>query len=118
MSLNVMAYCIYLVITTLIILWVGRILHKNGRVFMLNLMQGNTHFTDTLNNILLVAYYLFNMGYALLIVTTWNRVETTAELIASLSSNLGLLILILAVTHYFNLWLVHYLSHKNAIIHS
>jgi hypothetical protein len=118
MSFNVIAYCIYLVITAFIILRVGRVLHKNGRVFILNLMHGNVHFTDTLNNILLVAYYLFNMGYALLILTIWNKVETTAELIASLSNNLGLLILILAVTHYFNLWLIHYLSHKQAIIHS
>jgi len=86
--------------------------HSNGRVFILKLFKGETEATDTMNNILLIAYYLFNIGYAFLQLKMWEQIVSLPQLIASLSEQIGILILILAVTHYFNMLLIYMLSKK------
>ncbi|WP_118951740.1 hypothetical protein [Taibaiella helva] len=110
---NVLAYTIYIAITLYLIYWIGRMCHRNGRIFILKLYRGDAESTDTINNILLLAYYLFNTGYALLRLKNWEHVLSVAQLVASLSHHLGLLILILAVTHYFNIGLIYFLSKRH-----
>lgn len=113
MNNNIIAYIAYISITLYIIVWVGRMFHINGRVFILKLYHGNAEATDTMNNILLVAYYLFNIGYAFLQIKMWEHIISLSQLIGSLSRQIGLLILILAVTHYFNMLLIYILSQKH-----
>lgn len=115
MNFNTTAYGIYILIILFIIIYVGRFFHRKGRVFIVDLMKGDTTYADNLNNILLLAYYLFNIGYAFLKLRTWEYVSGIEILISSLGSNIGLLILILAVTHYFNMWLIYYLSKKHSL---
>lgn len=118
MNANVAAYIIYLLITLYIIYWVGKLFHRKGRVFILDLYRGNKQGTDAINNILLVAYYLFNIGYAFLSIRAWEYVHNYVELITSLSNRIGLLIFILAVTHYFNMLLIYILSKRQkSILH-
>ena len=118
MNFNILAYIIYLIIMIFIIVYVGKLFHRNGRVFILTLFKGEAAQADNLNNILLLAYYLFNIGYAFIKLRYWTKVINVEVLVSSLGNNIGLLILILAVTHYFNMALVYYLSHKqNFILH-
>ncbi len=112
MNYNVLAYIIYLVVMIFIIVYVGRLFYRNGRVFILALFKGHELQTDQLNQILLLAYYLFNIGYAFMKLRYWEKVADVEMLISSLGSNIGLLTLILAITHYFNMALVYYLSKK------
>lgn len=112
MNLNILAYIIYTAITLYIIVWVGRTFYVNGRVFILRLFQNNAEQTDATNNIILIAYYLFNIGYAILQFQTWHKVENISFLISSIASKTGILIAILAVTHYFNMLLIFLLSRK------
>lgn len=115
MNSNVIAYIIYLTITIYIIVWVGRMFHRNGSVFLLQLYKGNTELCSTINNILLVAYYLFNIGYAFMRLKTWEFVGSADQLITSVGHHLGVLVLILAVTHYFNMAVLYFLSRKHAL---
>lgn len=113
MNSNIIAYIVYLVLMIYIIYWLGRLFHSNGRVFILQMFKGDTGFADTTNNILLVAYYLFNMGYAFLKLRNWETIRTPAQLIDSIAGNIGILILILALTHYFNMLLIYFLAKKH-----
>jgi len=113
MNHNIIAYIIYIAVTIYIIVWVGKMFHSNGRVFILQLYKGDVESTDTINNLLLIAYYLFNIGYAFLKLKRWKMIANAAELIASLGYYLGTLILILAVTHYFNMLTIYFLSKKH-----
>ncbi len=113
MNYNILSYLIYGCITIYIIWHVGSVFHKNGRVFILQLFQGNEAMTDTTNNILLLAYYLFNIGYAVLQFSYWETVTGVNSLVSSISVKAGTLILILAVMHYCNLALIYFLSHVN-----
>ncbi|KAA5536362.1 hypothetical protein F0919_01455 [Taibaiella lutea] len=112
MNNNIIAYIAYISITLYIIIWVGKMFHSNGHVFILKLFKGEVEATDTMNNILLIAYYLFNIGYAFLQLKMWEQIISLPQLIASLSEQIGILILILAVTHYFNMLLIYILSKK------
>lgn len=120
MNFNILSYLIYGVFTIFIIYWVGRAFHSNGRIFILRLFNQNETLTDTTNNILLTAYYLFNIGYAVIQLSFWKHITNFGLLISSISEKTGILILILALTHYFNVTLIYYLSKKiisNSIIH-
>jgi len=110
MNYNVAAYIIYLMLTIFIIVFVGKRFHQNGRVFILDLMKGDAATTDHLNNILLVAYYLFNIGYAFVKLQYWQKMLDLSTLVSSIAGNLSLLVFILAITHYLNMTLIWFLS--------
>lgn len=110
MNYNIAAYLIYLVLIIFIIVYVGRLFHRNGRIFMLSLFAGDTALTDTVNNVLLIAYYLFNIGYAFVTLRFWEKIVSAETLIASIGSNMGILIFILASTHYLNMIMIYFLS--------
>lgn len=110
MNYNVTAYIIYLALIVVIIVFVGRYFYSNGRIFIISLFNGNKHMADQINKLLLVAYYLFNIGYSFIKLKQWQKVGSVELLLSSLSTNMGILILILAVTHYFNMLVIYYLS--------
>jgi hypothetical protein len=93
-----------------IIVFVGRYFYSNGRIFIISLFKGNVPMADHINKLLLVAYYLFNIGYTFIKLKQWQKISNIEMLFSSLAVNMGLLILILAVTHYFNLLVIYYLS--------
>ena len=113
MNFNILSYLIYGCITVYIIYYVGQLFHRNGRIFILRLFHQNESQADTTNNILLMAYYLFNIGYAVVQVSFWQSVVDLATLISSISARTAILILILAVTHYCNIFCIYLLSHRN-----
>jgi len=113
MNYNILSYMVYGCITVYIIYYVGRLFHRNGRIFILRLFHENGSLTDTTNNILLMAYYLFNTGYCVVQFSFWKKVSGMDTMISSIAVKTGVLVLILAVTHYFNMLLIYYLSNKN-----
>ncbi len=112
MNFNITAYIIYTLAMFFIIYRLGKMFHINGRVFILRLYRGNEAATDSINNLLLIAYYLFNMGYVFLKLKTWEKVQSLEQLTTSLSSNIGLLVLMLALLHYMNMLAIYLLSKK------
>ena len=113
MNYNILSYLVYGCISIYVIYYVGKLFHRNGRIFILRVFNQNESLADTTNNILLLAYYLFNIGYSVLQFSLWETVTGLDSLIASISMKTGVLILILAVTHYFNIALIYFLSTKN-----
>lgn len=117
MNYNVCAYIVYITLMVFIIVYVGRHFYKNGRIFILTLLEGNVSLTDYLNKLLLVAYYLFNIGYTFLKLKYWQKVTNIEVLFSSLSMNMGVLVLILAFTHYVNMAAIYLLSKSKSITH-
>jgi lipoprotein signal peptidase len=117
MNYNIAAYLIYLVMMIFIIIYVGRLFHQNGRIFILSLFEHDSSLTTKVNNILLTAYYLFNIGYAFVTLQHWEKGLNLQTLISSVSHNTGILVFILSVTHYFNMGMIYLLSkHKSLFI--
>lgn len=110
MSYHILSYIFYSIIVIYIILWVGKLFHKNGRIFILSLFNGNENISDTTNNLLLIGYYLFNIGYAILQLTSVQTIDNSSLIIEYLASKVGIQILILALLHFNNMLIIYTVS--------
>lgn len=111
----IITYSLYLIITISITIWVASTLFKNGKVFLIDIFHGNKELSDSVNNLLLVGFYLINIGYAVFTLKLANPINNTQQIIENLSFKIGLIILILGGMHFFNLY-IFYKLRKRAII--
>lgn len=109
--MNTLAYLIYLFLTYLITVRVGLLFYRNGRLFILELLQGDAALTDFINRALLVGYYLVNLGYAALMLQRWSTVNNWTDLLTSITAMTGKIMLTLAFMHFANMGWLH-LSRK------
>jgi uncharacterized BrkB/YihY/UPF0761 family membrane protein len=100
-----MTYSFYLAITICITIWVARTLFKNGKVFLVDIFHGNRELADSVNNLLLVGFYLVNIGYAVYTLRVTTSISNFQEVIEILSLKIGIIILILGAMHFFNLYI-------------
>src|SRR5690349_2205606 len=105
--MNTLAYIIYLLITYLITVHVGFIFYRNGRVYMLGVLNNDERLTDFVNRILLVGYYLLNLGYATLMIRFWATITTWTGLLLSICKMTGYIMLVLSVMHFFNMTMLY-----------
>ncbi len=105
-------YCAYLVISILITVWVGRTLHKNGRVFLIQNFEGNEVLADSINHLLLVGFYLINFGFMSHTLRYGEKPSDAAGAIEFLSTKIGTIIIVLGVMHFF---LMHALMHFRSL---
>ena len=102
--LVVTCYIIYLVISVALTVWVARTLHKNGRVFLVEAFHGNEAVADSVNHLLVVGFYLINIGYVTLAMKYGRKPTTDQEAFEFLSTKIGLVLLILGGMHFFNVF--------------
>ena len=112
MNYIIITYSFYLVITIALTIWVARTLFKNGKVFLIDIFHGNKELADSVNNLLLVGFYLINIGYAVYTLQVTNNIANVQQVIESLSLKIGLIILILGGMHFFNLYIFFTLRKK------
>ena len=110
--MNILAYIFYLLITYLITFKVGLVFYRNGKVYILHLLHGNEHLADSINRLLLIGYYLLNLGYAALMVSTWKTIHTAEEVLVTVFSMTGKIMLTLAVIHFLNMTVIYLLSRQ------
>ena len=110
MNYNILTYCIYLPIISLIMIKIGWLLYNNGKIFLVRLFNNKNSLVDQVNKLLLVGFYFVNIGYAIYTIAYWELVTNTVEIVYSLSNHLGIMILSLAILHYNNLFWLNYKS--------
>jgi hypothetical protein len=111
--MNSIAYILYLIITYIITVRVGFIFYRNGRVFILELLHQDVQLTDFINRILLTGYYLLNLGYAALMLRSWDTILTWTALSLSIVTMTGKIMLTLAVIHFCNMAVIYFIGKKN-----
>ena len=99
----VITYAAYLVISIFLTVWVARTLHKNGRVFLIEVFGGDEALADSVNHLLVVGFYLINFGYVALALKIRDAINSTQGGIEALSYKIGLVLLVLGGMHFFNL---------------
>lgn len=103
MNYNLTGYLIYFIIMGFMILKVGYVCYKNGIVFVDSLLPNDAVFGIQINKILLIGYYLVNIGYIIFSLSQWETMTTFKHLIEAISSKAALIILGLAALHYLNI---------------
>jgi hypothetical protein len=110
-------YIAYLVISIGLTIWVARTLHKNGRVFLVDSFLGNERLADSVNHLLVVGFYLINIGFVSFALKESARPKDVAESIEVLSTKVGLVLLVLGVMHFFNLYVFTRLRKRALLRH-
>jgi hypothetical protein len=103
MTLIVWTHLAYLAISIALTVWVARTLHRNGRVFLVDCFHGNTDLADSVNHLLVVGFYLINVGFVSLALRFGVAAANPQEALETLSTKIGLVLLVLGMMHFFNL---------------
>ena len=98
-------YLIYLLISIAMTIWVARTLHKNGRVFLVEAFGGQEPLADSVNHLLVVGFYLVNLGFVSLYLRGGMAVEDLTGALEALSAKVGVVMLVLGGMHFFNIML-------------
>ena len=110
MNYNIISYIIYLPIIAYIMLKVGWLFYKNGEFFLISLLQNNLLLAKNVNSLLLIGYYLVNLGYAVLTISDWETINSFIEMVNTLTHVIGKIMLLLAILHYNNIFWLKYLT--------
>ncbi len=116
MTIGITTYLIYLAISIALTIWVARTLHKNGRVFLVDVFHGNETLADSVNHLLVVGFYLINFGYVSLALKLGYDVATPQEGIEALSVKVGMVLIVLGAMHFFNLFIFSRMRRRASLV--
>src|SRR5262245_3724420 len=108
-------YLVYLAVSAALTVWVARTLFRNGRVFLVDVFRGNEVLADSVNRLLVVGFYLVNLGYICLNLKLGIEVRTSVESVEALSWKVGLVVLVLGGMHFANLIIFARIRHNAAL---
>jgi len=101
--LLLVTYAVYVAISLAITVWVGRTLNKNGRVFLVENFEGQEALADSINHLLLVGFYLVNIGFISLALRYGEKPSDAVGAVEFLSTKVGLVVVVLGAMHFFNM---------------
>jgi hypothetical protein len=96
-------YLAYVAVSVAVTIWVGRSLHDNGRVFLVENFHGRERLADSVNHLLLVGFYLVNLGFVCLALRYGDKPTDLVGVVEYLSTKIGLVIVLLGFMHFFNM---------------
>jgi hypothetical protein len=115
MNLSIFTYLVYLVVSISMTIWVAQTLHKNGRYFLVDVFHGDWAIADSVNRLLVVGYYLINLGYVSLMLKLGHAVSDMTGAIEALSEKVGMVLVVLGVMHFFNLYIFSRIRRRSSL---
>ena len=102
-DIKVWMYLSYLLISVGLTVWVATVLSRNGLVFLEEVFA-ETRLARAVNQLLVVGFYLLNLGFVTVAMRSDASVADTAEAMERLSLKIGLVLLVLGALHFFNVF--------------
>lgn len=118
MTIGISTYLVYLAISVALTIWVARNLHKNGRVFLVDVFHGNEALADSVNHLLVVGFYLINFGYVSMALKLGYDVNSPQQAIEALSVKVGMVLIVLGGMHFFNLFIFSRMRRRTTLRNS
>ncbi len=115
MNQIVFTYLLYLAVSVALTVWVARKLHRNGRVFLIDVFNGNESLADSVSHLLAVGFYLINLGYVSLALKLGYDVADLQGAIEALSRKVGTVLVALGGMHFFNLYILGRIRRRSAL---
>ena len=103
MNYMILTYSLYVILSVTLTIWVARTLHKNGRIFLVRSFHGDESLADSINHLLVVGFYLVNLGFVALYLKLSKTIENGQEVFEGLAGKLGIVMLVLGAMHFLNL---------------
>ena len=113
MNMLLGTYLIYVVISIGLTFWVGRTLFVNGRQFLLDIFNQDAQLADSINKLLLMGFYLIDLGYVLKNLVIRSTVSSFTDCFEMLSVKLGFIVVVLGFIHFLNIIILLILRSKS-----
>ena len=97
-------YVTYAVIALGLTVGLARVLFRSGAVFLEDVFKDTPKMADAVNRLLVVGFYLLNLGYAALIMKAYGA-NTAVDAAEVLAWKLGALLISLGAMHFFTMYL-------------
>src|SRR5258708_37769815 len=103
-----LVYIPYVAIALTLTIWLARTLSRHGEVFLSTVFPDAPNLAHALNQLLVIGFYLVNLGWALLLLRVdAHDITSERDAIELLATKLGTLLLLLGVAHLANLYAFH-----------
>lgn len=109
-------YAIYAVVSVVLTFFLARTLFRNGQVYLDAVFADDPRMAAAVNRLLVVGFYLVNIGYACLLLEGGFAPNARAA-IETLANKLGLLLMSLAVMHFVNMFVFHRMRRRARLLH-
>ena len=103
-NFTVIAYILYILIAVPVTIWVARTLFKHGGIFLVDCFRGDERLADAVNRLLVVGFYLVNLGFIVLYLKATERIADATGVFEALSTKIGTVLLVLGGMHFFNIY--------------
>ncbi|MEV4494210.1 hypothetical protein AB0J84_00670 [Micromonospora arborensis] len=103
MDIKVWMYVVYLAVSIGLTIWVARALARNGLIFLEEVFA-DERLAQAVNSLLVVGFYLLNLGYVTVAMKHADPVRSTSQAMEELSLKIGLVLLVLGALHFFNVF--------------
>ena len=111
--MTVATYLSYLVLAVPLTIWVAGTLSRNGRVFLKDVFAGYDELADAVNRLLVVGFYLLNLGFVTLYLRVDREVYTLRGVFEVLSVKIGIVMLLLGVIHFCNVYVFNAIRRRS-----
>lgn len=101
--ITLITYAIYVVISVSITIWVAETLRRNGRIFLVEAFV-KEEVADSVNHLLVVGFYLINIGFVSLFLRMAEKPKDAVEAVEFVSFKIGMVLVVLGVMHFFNVF--------------
>jgi hypothetical protein len=99
-------YLAYLAISVGLTVWVATTLSRNGLVFLEDVFA-DSKLARAVNQLLVMGFYLLNLGYVAVAMQSNRSIPTASRALETLSTKLGLVLLVLGVLHFGNVFFLN-----------
>jgi hypothetical protein len=101
--MTILAYSLYLILAIGMTIWVAWTLSHNGKIYLIRCFGHDAELATSINHLLVVGFYLVNLGFIAIALSAAGEVETYAEVFRFLGWYVGLAVLVLGGMHFFNM---------------
>jgi cytochrome c biogenesis protein CcdA len=117
-STTVITYLLYLTISVSLTVWVASTLYRNGEVFLIDVFDGDERLAHSVNHLLVVGFYLVNLGYVTLALKIGDVISSAQQSIEALSVKVGAVLLVLGAMHFANLYVFSRIRRRARLDHA
>jgi hypothetical protein len=107
-------YVVYLLVSVALTVWVASMPSKHGKAFLADVFNRDEHLVVAVNQLLVVGFYLVNIGFIALWLRTGRPVGNASQAVEALAMKVGTVALVLGGVHLVNVWVFNGLRRRPA----
>ena len=105
---KILSYFIYFFLTIPVIVFVGWKCFNIGKIYLLDVLKDD-EICNSVNKLLLIGYYLLNLGYIAISISSWGNVNSSSTMIEVVFTKISIILITISILHYINIATLYFL---------